>query len=451
MFDYDVVFIGSGHACWHAAVALAQGGKKVAIVEQDLVAGTCTNYGCDAKILLDAPFEAIDDIERYKKIGANNISTIDWKKLMNYKKGEIGKFPLGMSLMFKLSKIKLIKGHGELEDKNTIKIGNKKITSEYIVIGTGEHPNRLDIAGKEYLHDSREFLDIEEFPKRIVFIGAGIISMEFASIALKLKSEVNIIQFDDIALGQYPKKYVDKLVKKMKDEGAKFRFNESVAKVEKEGQEYIVTLKSGKKIKCDYILDATGRLPNVDNIGLDKVGIEYSVKGIKVDEYLRTSVKNIFASGDVINKNIPKLTPTATFESEYIASYIMGINTEKINYPAIPNLVFTLPRISQVGISVKEAQENKERYKIVEIPFGKNMLFWAKNDKNIDFTFIFDNNTNDLVGAAFYGSDAGAYIDLITIIINKKMSQKDLREMVFAFPTETDALIETLKPLLKIH
>ena len=450
MFDYDVVFIGSGHACWHAAVALVQGGKKVAIVEQDLVAGTCTNYGCDAKILLDAPFEAIDDIERYSKIGASNIPAMDWKKLMKYKKGEIGKFPLGMSLMFKMSKIKLIKGHGELEDKHTIRIGNKTITSNYIVIGTGEHPNRLDIEGKEYLHDSREFLDLEEFPKRIVFIGAGIISMEFASIALKMKSEVNIIQFNDRALGQYPKKYVDRLVKKMKEEGANFKFNESAVKVEKEQNEYVVTLKSGKKIKCDYVLDAIGRLPNVENMGLDKVGIEYSSKGIKVDEYLRTNIDNIFASGDVIDKRIPKLTPTATFESEYIASYILGLNTEKINYPVIPNLVFTLPRISQVGISVKEAEENKDRYRIVEIPFGKNMLFWAKNDKDIDFTFIFDNNTNDLVGAAFYGSDAGTYVDLVTIIINKKMTQKDLREMIFAFPTETDALLETLKPLLKM-
>ena len=214
MFDYDVVFIGSGHSCWHAAVSLAQGGKKIAIIEQDLVAGTCTNYGCDAKILLDAPFEAIEDIERYKAICAENTSNINWKKLMDYKRSEIGKFPVGMTMMFEMSNIKLLKGHGELEDKNTIRVGEERISSEYIVIGTGEHPNRLDIEGKEYLHDSREFLDLEEFPKRIVFIGAGIISMEFASIALKMKSEVNIIQFNDRALGQYPKKYVDRLVKK---------------------------------------------------------------------------------------------------------------------------------------------------------------------------------------------------------------------------------------------
>lgn len=450
MFDYDVVFIGSGHACWHAAVALAQGGKRVAIVEQDLVAGTCTNYGCDAKILLDAPFEALDDIERYKEIGADSIPNINWKKLMDYKKSEIGKFPVGMTMMFEMSNIKLLRGHGELDDRNTIRVGDKTITSNYIVIGSGEHPNRLDIEGKEFLHDSREFLDIDEFPKRIVFVGAGIISMEFASIALKMKSDVTVVQYNDRALGQYPEKYVNKLIDKMKSEGADFKFNESVVKVEQQGNEYIVSLKSGEKVVCDYVLDATGRLPNVDNMGLEKAGIEYSKKGIKVDEYLRTTAENIFASGDVIDKKIPKLTPTATFESEYIAGYILGINTEKINYPVIPNLVFTLPRISQVGVSVKEAEENKEKYRIVEIPFGQNMLFWAKNDKEIDFTFIFDNDTNDLVGAAFYGSDAGSYVDLVTIIINKKLTQRDLREMVFAFPTETDALLETLKPLLKI-
>ena len=291
MFDYDVVFLGSGHACWHAAVALAQGGKRVAIVEQDLVAGTCTNYGCDAKILLDAPFEALDDIERYEGIGAENIPSMNWKKLMDYKKSEIGKFPVGMTMMFEMSNIKLLRGHGALEDEHTIKVGEQTVTSDYIVIGTGEHPNRLEIEGKEFLHDSREFLDVEEFPKRIVFIGAGIISMEFASIALKMKSEVTVIQYSDRALGQYPEKYVNRLVEKMKSEGANFKFNESVMKVEQEGNEYVVTLKSGEKVICDYVLDATGRLPNVENLGLEKAGVEYSAKGIKVDEYLRTSAE----------------------------------------------------------------------------------------------------------------------------------------------------------------
>lgn len=449
MFDYDVVFIGSGHACWHAALALVQGGKRVAIVEQDLVAGTCTNYGCDAKILLDAPFEAIDDIERYKDIGAENIPAMDWKKLMNYKKSIIGMFPVGMEGMFQMANIDLIKGHGELEDKNTIKVGDRMITSNYIVIGTGEHPNRLNIPGKEFLNDSRAFLDVEEFPKRIVLIGAGIISMEFASIALKMHSEVTIVEFNSRALMQYPKKYVDQLVEKMKLEGANFKFNESVVSVEKENDAFIVTTNSGGRIICDYVLDATGRSANVENLGLEKLGIEFSRRGIKVDSNLRTSVENIFASGDVIDKTIPKLTPTATFESDYIAEYILGINTEEINYPVVPNVVFTLPRISQVGVTVKEAEENPDKYRIVEIPFGKAGLFWAKNEVEADFTFIFDTN-NDLVGAAFYGSEAGSYIDLTTLIINQKLTQRDLKRMIFAFPTESDALIANLMPILKI-
>ena len=449
MYDYDVLFLGSGHAAWHGALKLVMAGKKVAFVDGDLIGGTCTNYGCDAKILLDAPFAFVNGLKRYKGIGVESTPEIDWTALMKYKKQVISPLPAGLEQgIFGRAGMPVIHAMGKLLDAHTVQAGDQKVTAEYIVIATGEHPVKRAVPGREFIHDSRDFLDIETFPKRIAFIGAGIIAMEFASMAIELGSEVTVIHHNDRALKMYPSAYVDIVVNKMREEGVKFDFNESVAKIEKNGDEYLVTYESGKTLTVDYVLEATGREANVQGLGLDEVGVEYSRKGIKVNANLQTTVPNIYASGDVIDKKIPKLTPTATFESNYIADHILDHGTAAIEYPVIPNLVFTLPRIAQVGVSVDAAKKDPEHYDVVTIPYGKTLLFEAKNEVYADFTFVFDKEHN-LVGAAFISDDAGMFVDIITLIINKKMTKEELNQMIFAFPTESYGLISMVTGILK--
>ena len=428
MKNYDVIFIGSGHACWHGALILKMLGKSVALVERDLVGGTCTNYGCDAKILLDSPFELKEALDRYKGIGVTGDSQIDWTALMQYKKQYIGAMPAALEGMFSQFGFDLLRGEAKFVDKNTIRVGEETYGAKHFVIGTGQIYIPMDIPGKEYFHDSREFLDLDVIPEHVTFVGAGIISMEFASLCLSLGKKVDIVVHSDKALKQYPQEYVQTVIEKMKAQGANFVFNANVS------------------IETDYILITVGRKANVDGMDLDKIGIEYSDRGIKVDEHLRTSVKNVYASGDVIDKKIPKLTPTAEFESNYIAMDILNPLSGKIDYPAIPNLVFTLPRIAQVGVSVAEAEAHPELYRVEKNPVGATMSWLNKNQRDEHFTFIFDKKQK-LVGAAVFSDEAGAYIDILTIIINQKLSVKDRQKMVFAFPTQTYGLISSLIPL----
>lgn len=448
MFDVDVLFIGSGHSCNHAAIALAMAGKKVAFVEMDRMGGTCTNYGCDAKILLDGPFEYLDGLKRYEGLCVDNAGNIDWVKLMAYKKRQIGMFDSLLSQAFGQMGIEMIRERGKLTDAHTVQAGERQITAEYIVVGTGQRNARLSIPGSEYLHDSRDFLDLDVMPERLVFIGAGIISTEFASMALMLGKQVTVIEYAARALTAYPEKYVSKLVAKMESQGAVFRFQEAVSEVTKTETGYLVKTKSGFSVEGDYILDATGRVANYENLGLEELGIEADGRGIKVDDHLRTSVPNIYASGDVVDKVVPKLTPTAEFESNYIAAQILGLDSAPIQYPAIPNLVFTLPRIAQVGVSVDEAQRDGENYKVVSIPYGPQNEWINNRETDIDITYVFDKE-GYLLGAAIYGSDAGTWIDFLTLIIDEKLTAFDLRKMIFAFPTQTYMLVSTLIPLLK--
>ncbi len=446
-FDYDVIFIGSGHACNHAAITLALAGKKVAFAEEDLIAGTCTNYGCDAKIVLDAPFTHISGLQNYRGLAVSSVPEIQWTPLMQYKKQIIGAFPAVLTDIFTKMGIQILNGHGKITDKNTVQVGEKSYTAEYIVIGTGARNAVLNIPGKEYLHDSRAFLDIDVMPESIVFIGAGIISMEFASIALKLGKKVTVIEFADRALSAYPQKYVQKLVEKMQKEGAEFLFGEAVSEVRKTENGFCVKTKNGIEKECNYVLNAVGRIPNIENLGLEELGIQADRGGIITDDHLRTAVPNIFASGDVLHKSVPKLTPTAAFESDYIAEQILGISDAPIQYPAVPNLVFTLPRIAQVGISIAEAEANPELYQVHSVPYGTQQLWLAGNETDIDITFIIAKD-GTLRGAAVYGSEAGVWIDMLTLIINQKLNGLDLRKMIFSFPTSTYGLLSVLIPLM---
>lgn len=445
---FDVIFIGSGHGAWHAVQTLALAGKKVAVVEKDLPGGACPNYGCDAKILLDGPFEYLEGLERYKGLCVDKTGTIDWSRLMAYKKDVIGVFPQALIDVSPQLGVTFIQEKGKVIDAHTVQAGDQIIQGETIVIATGQRDSELDVPGKEYVHNSRDFLSLDVMPDSIVFVGAGIISMEFASMAIMLGKQVTILVHSDRALRAYPAQYVSKLVQKMEKDGVCFRWNEDVGSIDKCADGYLLTTKTGTEIECDYVLCATGRVANYEGLGLEELGIQASRKGIVVDDHLRTSVPSIYASGDVVLKNIPKLTPTAEFESNYLASLLLGETDEPICYPPIPNLVFTLPRIAQVGVTISEAEKAPEKYRVVSVPYGAQNEWIDNRETDIELTYIFDLE-DYLVGAAIYGSDAGTWIDFLTLIINKKITAADLRSMIFAFPTHTYMLVNSLLPLLK--
>ena len=413
MKQYDVVFIGSGHAAWHAALTLKHAGKDVAIIEKDTIAGTCTNYGCNAKILLEGPYEVLEESAQYNGIIQSQDLHVNWENLMDYKKQVINPMNGMLKGMFEQQGIDVYMGAGVIKDAHTVTVNDEALQTENIVIATGQHSNKLDIEGKELTHDSRDFLSMDELPKRMTFIGVGIISVEFASIMIKSGVEVH------------------------------FYFDEETQKVEKIGEAYKVSTASGLTIDTDYVLDATGRNPNVEGIGLDQVGIEYSKKGISVDGHLRTNVSNIYASGDVLDKAIPKLTPTATFESNYIAAHILGMTQDEIQYPAIPSVLYSLPRLSQIGVSVQGAEQN-ERYTVKHIPFGKQMAFEYKNETDAEMYVVLDEEKR-LVGADIYGVDAADLVNLLVFIINQRMTAQDLNQLIFAFPGASSGVIDMLK------
>ncbi|WP_367296361.1 NAD(P)/FAD-dependent oxidoreductase [Levilactobacillus yonginensis] len=449
MTQYDVAFIGSGHASWHAAVALKQAGKSVVLIEKDLIAGTCTNYGCDAKILLDGPAELLARVANYQDVGLAADIQLDWPRFMAYKHRVIDALPNQMTNLFTKMGIDIIHGKGILMGSHSIQVGKQRITATNIVLGTGQQSRFLPVMGKEYLHDSRDFLDLPTLPKRMTFIGAGVISFEFAALVSQFGTEVTILQHDARAAKSFNQVHVQKLLTRLAEQGVTVRFNETVKRVKRLTKEDQVITESGLIIPTDYVVDATGREANVTGIGLENAGIHSSAAGIEVDDHLRANGANIYASGDVLAKQVPKLTPTAIFESNYIAQQILG-STAPIAYPAIPQVLFSLPRLAQVGITIDEANAAPDGYQQHTIAFGQLMAYGYQNEPDADLRVVL-NNQNQLVGAAVYGMDAPDLINALVMIIDQRLTATDLQRMIFAFPTPIQGVLDTLLPFLVQH
>lgn len=436
---YDIIFIGSGHAAWHGAQTLARSGKKVALVEANKVAGTCTNFGCNAKILLDGPAEMMHHLHHYHGIGINDTPDIIWPELMAYKHQVIDPLSDGLAKMLSVDGIDIIAGHAQFIDAQTITVGDVQYQADQFVIATGQRPAKLPITGAELTHDSTDFLDLPEMPKSMIFIGAGYIAMEFASIAHAAGSQVTLIEYGDRALNGFDADYAQKVVADMSAKGIQFNFGQAVASVTAlDNGQYAVATAQGQRFEAEYVMDTTGRVANIDGLGLDTIGVAYDRQGVLVNDHLQTNVPNIYASGDVISKPIARLTPTATFESHYIARVLLG-DSVPITYPVVPTVAFTLPRVAQVGVTPDEAAQ-RDDLQVIEIPYGQVMRFQTLNDTHAAIKIVL-NQKQQLVGAALIGDFAPEVINALVPVINKRYTSDDLKGQIFAFPTHTGIVL----------
>lgn len=441
MNKYDVICIGGGHASWPIAVALQKSGKRALLITNDKLGGTCTSYGCDPKILLDAPFEIMAEARRYEHIGLRGDLSIDWQALQAYNRKVIGPLPDGLKSMVEAAGVDILFGDALLTGPHSVSLDGAEYHADNIVIATGRRAASLDVPGGEHVRDSSDFLYAEDLPQRIVFIGAGIISLEFASMAIKMGREVTILHNDMPILPQYHDQYVRKIVEHLQGEGVVFHLDQTVTEIAQLDDAYLVKTGSGLEVAADYIVGASGRTANIEKLGLDEIGVAYTAKGIPTDDCLQTNIPGIFASGDVRDTMVPRLTPTAFFEAAYIARRLLGEDAP-IDYPIVPNLVFTIPRIAQVGVSQREAAMSDD-FQIEHVEYGKRFLFQTRNEEDAEISFVLDRK-GYLVGADIYGDFAAELINFLTFIISQRLSALDLEKMVFAFPAQSFAAVKLI-------
>ena len=474
--DYDVIYIGSGNSAWQGGRFLRKAGLKILIVEESLYGGACANRGCNSKALLDAPYEIKALADNFEGVGKSGDFDVNWSDLMKFKRKRIAGMSTFLDGKFDEYDLDVAHGKGIIIDEHTVQVGERQFTTDKIVICTGLKPVIPDIKGKEYLHDSTDYLDIEELPKHAIIIGAGFVGMEFASILAEAGHEADVIIRGDMALKYFHQPYVQKVIDILKQKNIRFHFNHTVkevisnveidnpeakvlnvasaqnadeylrdpeAKIDNKAYEngFTVILDDGESITGDYVVAAMGRTANVEDIGLENVGLTYTSKGIKVNGHLQTEVPNIYASGDVADTGIAKLVTVAIHHSKYLAKELLG-EADEITYPVVPAVAYTIPRIATVGVPAYMAEKSDE-YDVHTIRYGNSYSLELKNDRTAEAKVIVDKDLQ-IVGAEIYAADAENVANMFAFIINKKITLEELDYMIYAFPSSSSVCLYKL-------
>ncbi|CAM3267405.1 dihydrolipoyl dehydrogenase family protein [Lactiplantibacillus plajomi] len=427
---FDVLYLGSGHGTFDGAIPLAARGKQVAVVEPDLIGGTCPNRGCNAKITLDLPASLKNQVDRFQGYGLDGKTKLDWGANYAHERQVIEALPTMIGGMMQQAGITLIEGRGQFSDAHTVTVNGATYTADKIVIATGLHPHQLTVPGAELTHDSSDFLNLKQLPEHLTIIGAGYIALETASMALAAGSQVSLLMRGDQALRAFYQPLVEQLLDQLVAQGLDLHRNWQATKFTAAGDQVTITSAAGE-LTTDWILNATGRDPNTADLGLEKIGVNFTTNGITVDDHLQTSVAGVYASGDVIDKQQPKLTPTAVFESTYLMHLFSGDTTNAIKYPAIPSVVFTSPRLAQVG-QVPATPTAQQHVNLVDLK--ADWYREATRDLTGQTLTVTDNDQH-LIGAAELSEQAENTINTVLPAIQYQLTPAQREQLVTLFPT----------------
>lgn len=436
-YDFDILYLGSGHGTFDGAPTLAKQGLKVGVIEAGLVGGTCPNYGCNAKITLDFPVHLQHQVHELNPV-LRGALTLDWNANLRHKQKIIEPLPDMLTHRMTDSGMMLIKGFGHFVDAHTIAVNETQYTADKIVIATGLKPRPLTIPGNEWAMDSTAFMALDNLPANLVIIGGGYIAMEFATMAIAAGSQVTVILRGDHALRQFHQPLVNQLMLHLTDQGVTFLRQTTVQAIKKTATQRYEVLTEDDTLVTNGVLNATGREPNIDLLALDAIGLDSTANGILVNDHLQTNIPNIYAVGDVIDKPQPKLTPTATFEARYLAQLLGEHTTDPIDYPPIPTAVFSSPRLAQVGVSVTTAQAHPAEYRIVEQHLADNWYHQVSQSKIGTTILVFD-QADCLVGATELSDRATASINTLLPAITLKLTAHEVNRIIPIFPTDESA------------
>lgn len=430
-YDYDTIVIGGGPGGLAAAYGLAAK-QKVLVIESDLWGGTCPNYGCDPKKMLYRGVEVKNAALRMNGFGISGTAKIDWPSLMAFKRSYTTGIPAGTLTGLTRTGIKTLYGRAQLLGQHMVKVGSQNVTGEHIVIATGHTPRFPDIPGANLLKTSRDFLDVDELPTSIAFIGAGYVSVELANIAAAAGADVHIIGHSDRLLRAFPKAATEALKQLLLKTGIHFHPNVELTKISPLGTMTHLHA-DGFDLNVDMAVTAMGRIANVADLGLANAGIKSNLRGIPVDDHLRTAVANIYAIGDVNLKPQPKLTPVAGFEGRYVAQQILG-SQEPIHYPAIPTIVFGPTELAKVGVALEDALAAPEQYQVTHNETTHWYTYNRIQDPDAQVWTIVDKSTGKLAGAVVLASLAEDLINTFAAAIDAGQEPSDLNR-IYAYPS----------------
>ena len=437
---FDLIAIGTGSAASTVASRCREAGWQVAVVDLRPFGGTCALRGCDPKKVLVGAAEAVDWIRRMKGKGiqAPNLN-IDWPELMHFKRSFTEPVPKRREDGFAKAGIAAFRGRARFAGPTTVQVGKETLEGRYVIIAAGEIPADLEIPGVEHLTTSDQFLELNDLPRRIVFIGGGYIAFEFAHVAARVGSQVTVLHRAPRPLALFDPELVDQLVEQTRELGIDVHLGTEAIGIEKSSAQLIVqALASGETgtFQTDMVVHAAGRVPEIDDLNLDAAGIKWEKRGVQVNEFLQSvSTPTVYAAGDAAASGGPPLAPVASYEGLIVAANLLKGNHQRLNYLGIPSVVFTIPPLAAVGLSERGAQQQNLKFSIKKEMTSTWYSSRRVAETHSGYKVLVDEATDRILGAHIVGSDADEVINLFALAIRSGMRATDLKHMLFAYPT----------------
>jgi glutathione reductase (NADPH) len=432
---YDVVGIGTGAAAATVAYKCRSEGWRVAIIDRRPFGGTCALRGCDPKKVLVGAAEVIDWARRMQGAGVRAEQLrIDWPELMRWKQTFTEPVPQARQRALIEAGIDVFHGLASFVDRTKIKVGDQVLQARFVVIAAGARPADLGIPGQEHVIDSERFLELPALPPRLVFIGGGYISFEFAHLAARAGAQVTILHRGQRPLAHFDPDLVDRLVAHSRSVGIEVALQTRVTGVTAGKSGFVVTA-ADKHFAGDLVVHGGGRVPDVDDLALDAGGVVHEGRAITLNEYLQsTSNPSVYVAGDA-SPGGPALTPVASHKGAVVAENLLGGNHRTPDYRGVPSVVFTLPALASVGLHEAEARKQNLAVKVNQ----QDTAGWYSNrrvkETAAGFKVVLDQAGQRILGAHLLGPSAAETINLFALAIRHQLPVDDLKRTMFAYPT----------------
>lgn len=449
--EYDLIVLGSGPGGYVAAIRASQLGLKTAVIEKENLGGVCLNWGCIPTKALIKSAQVFEYIQHAEDYGISvKEAKHDFGAVVKRSRDVAGGMSKGVQFLMKKNKIDVIEGYGKVLAGKKVEVTDKDgqskvVKAQHIIIATGGRSRQLPSLpqdGKKII-GYREALTLDKQPKSMVIVGSGAIGVEFAYVYAAMGTKVTIVEFMPRIVPNEDKDVSQQLERSFKKAGIDILTKAEVTNVDTKGKGCKVTYKDAKgehQLEADIVLSAVGVTPNIENIGLESVGIATEKGRIQVDDYYRTTVPGYYAIGDVVKGQA--LAHVASAEGIICVEKIAGHHPEPLDYQNIPGCTYCSPEISSVGYTEEQAKEAGYELKVGKFPFSASGKASAAGAKDGFIKVIYDAKYGELLGAHMIGANVTEMISEIVVARKLETTGMDVLKAVHPHPTMSEAVME---------
>ncbi|MBD5195043.1 MAG: dihydrolipoyl dehydrogenase [Bacteroidales bacterium] len=443
----DIIIIGAGPGGYETALLAASRGKKVVLINGGRLGGTCLNEGCiPTKCMVkDA---AVVNACNSGEFGLSDLNfRLDFNKVVTRRQQVVEQLRSGVDSMLRKAGVEIVEGKGKFVNPHTVAVGEKEFEADNIIIATGSSSKALPIPGadEDFVMDSSAILKIEYVPASLVIVGGGVIGLEFASVFSSFGSEVTVVEYMKNIAPTFDSDISKRLKQSLAKRGIKIINGASVKKIEQNSEYQIVVtydLKGKEEsLTASDVLMAVGRKPNVDDLNLEAAGVEFSARGISVNDDMRTNVEHIYAIGDVNARMM--LAHVASYQGIRALNSIDGIK-DNINFNVVPAALFTEPECGSVGKTEEQCKEEGIAVKVGKSFFRANGKALAAGEPDGLCKLIFDAETDKIIGAHIMGAEAALLVQQCCDFITAGATRESIAQTIFGHPTLAEVILSAV-------